>query len=109
MPVTARYQALEKQIIIALAHEAKPQQLQQLRRHVEELDFERSGFVLWVVLLSCVRQTAPALSELEVEIPEVAAGGAFLNGFPRVFSRVWRVLDGFWSDGGEAWWTTTSS
>ena len=72
---------MEQQIIIALAHEAKPLQLQQLRCHVEEVDFERSGFVLWVVLLSCVRQSFPALSELDVEMQTVAGGVVDYNIF----------------------------
>jgi len=76
------YQCLEQQIIYTVAHEVHRQNLPQLRASLEETDFERSGFVQWAVLMSCIRQCGGALADMEVDfLPDVSGGLVNYNSF----------------------------
>lgn len=76
------YQCLEQQIISTVAHEVHRQHLPQLRTSLEETDFERSGFVQWAVLMSCIRQCGGALADMDVDIlPDVSGGWVNYNVF----------------------------
>lgn len=76
------YQCLEQQIISTVAHEVHRQNLAQLRLSLEETDFERSGFVQWAVLMSCIRQCGGALADMDVDIlPDVSGGLVNYNDF----------------------------
>lgn len=75
------YQALERDIIISVAHEVHPHNLETLRDAVKTKDLDGCGFVLWVVLMSCVRQCGASLADMDLEIPELAEGWVNYNDF----------------------------